>query len=391
MSELTDPFTRLQVLPTAMAWRGVWNNADQYYKNDVVLSPTNNATYLLFGATTDRGSDPVSNADWFEVFPHTTGLEGLVAGVGIQITPVPSANNPTITNTGVRTMTANTGLAWNGITNTITNTGLLGIRTDPSSTTGLFWDASASTLYNAGVVSAFRIGINNTGTPQNQVWENAGIVALNGSANISVSNDPSGNATVGNTGIINIIAGSNIFKSGTPNNPSLSVRGIDITTLLIPTGGMTPNPIAGVPAPNPFNKGYIPVSLAPTSILQQQLLNPPLDPNPTWVFDFTGWWVDYPQVQGISLGLFVGFRDNITAGGPYEVFSYDNEYLNEPTPSGTIQGFANCGMVPISLHSFRSAGLQTITDVFILNQTGYALTLVSWESVKANYYPVFSV
>lgn len=389
MSELVDPFTRLSFLPTAMAWRGVWNNSDQYFKNDVVLSPTNNATYLLFGTTADRGVDPVVNLNWFEVFPHTTGLEGIQGGNGIQVAPVPSANNPTITNTGVRTMTANTGLAWNGTTNTITNLGLLGITTDPSSTTGLFWDASSSTLFNAGLVGAFTLGITNTGTPQDQVWSNAGITALNAGANIAVSTS-NGTSQITNTGVLNIIAGSNIFKSGTPTQPSLSLRGVDITTLLVPTAGMTPNPIAGVPtsAPTPF--GLIPVSLPPTSTLLAQLLTPPLDPNPTWVFDFGGWWVDFPSVQGISLGLIVGLYDNATAGGPYSVYApYGNQWLQEPT-GGVIQGFAPIGSVPIPLSSIRSAGLRTITHIAIGNQTGFALTLVSTDAVKANYYPTAS-
>jgi hypothetical protein len=393
MSELADPLTRLTFLPTAMNWRGEWNNAFQYFKNDVATSPTNNASYLLFGATADRGVDPVSNADWFQVFPHTTGLEGLTAGNGISIAPVPSANNPTISNSGVRSLTANTGLStFGGQQPLVFNTGVLGIVADPSSTSGLSWTPSTSTLLNAGLVSAFTLGITNSGTPQTQVWSNAGIIGLTAGTNISVSVDSSGTATIGNTGILALNAGANITRGGNTATPTITLNNIDVNTLLSPTAGMTPNPIAGFPLPLPplpLGTGFVPVSLPVGNPLVPMLTNPPSDPNPTWVFDFGGWWVESPAVQGISLGLIMGFRDNATAGGPYNYLSDYNVWMSEGF-SGQLAR-ANGGLVVAPLHSLRSAGFKTITDVAILNQTGNPLTLQSWSPVLATYYANYSV
>lgn len=388
--ELRDPLTRLSSLPTMMNWRSVWGNADQYYKNDVAVSPTNNASYLLFGATTDAGQDPIGNPAWFELFPHTTGLHQLVAGNGIQITPVPAPDTPTITNTGVRTLQANTGLAWSSPT--LTNTGVLRIVADPSSTSGLYWDASASTLFNVGVLATTRVGFANTGTPQNQVWSNQGITALNAGANISVSVDSSGTATIGNTGVVSLVAGSNIVigNGGTPLSRSITLKNIDTNTILTPTAGMTPQPITGSPLPLPplpNGAGFVPVSLPVGNSLIPMLTNPPLDPNPTWVFDFGGWWVDAATVQGISLGLIMGLRDTATAGGPYYYLADENVWLSDPL--GARAG-ANCGLMIAPLHDIRSAGLQTITDVFLYNQTGNFLTLTSWSPVQATYYANYS-
>jgi hypothetical protein len=388
MNELLDPLTRLSFLPTAMNWRGEWNNASQYFKNDVALSPTNNASYLLFGATTNRGDDPAFNADWFQVFPHTTGLEGLVAGNGISVAPVPSIDNPTISNSGVQSITANTGLSWSSPT--LTNTGVLGIVADPSSTSGLSWTRSTSTLLNAGVVSAFTLGISNSGTPQNQVWSNQGILALNAGGNISVSVDSSGTATIGNTGILALNGGSNIERSGATATPTLTLKNLDVNTILFPTAGMTPNPIAGFDPlpPIPLGTGYVPVSLPVGNSLIPMLTTPPNDPNPTWVFDFAGWWVNTASVKGQSLGLILGFNDASTAGGPYTYLAYQNQWLSEGFAG--VQCFANCGSVSANIHDLRSAGLKTITDVFVYNQTGDDLALNSWCPVKAQYYPNYS-
>jgi len=375
-----------------MNWRGEWNNASQYYKNDVALSPTNNASYLLFGAIADRGVDPVSNADWFQVFPHTTGLEGLTAGNGISIAPVPSANNPTISNSGVQSITANTGLSWSSPT--LTNTGVLGIVANPSSISGLSWDASSSTLLNTGLLSALRVGITNTGTTQNQVWSNAGISGLNAGANISVSVDSSGTATIGNTGVLNIVAGSNIVRGGgAGGTTTLSLKNIDVNTLLSPTAGMSPNPVAGFPLPLPpvsTGAGFVPVSLPVGNSLIPMLTNPPPDPNPTWVFDFTGWWVSSSNVLGITLGIIMGLRDASSSGGPYDYLA-DYNVLMRSGLAGGISATANGGLVVAPLHDLRSAGLKTITDVFIYNQTGFPLTLHSWSPVLATYYPNYSI
>lgn len=385
MNELSDPLTRLAVLPTAMNWRGVWGNADQYYKNDVAISPTNNASYILFGQTADAGQDPIGNPAWFELFPHTTGLHQLVAGNGIQITPVPGPATPTLTNTGVRTLLANTGLGtFGGQTPLVFNTGVLGIVTDPS--VGLSWDVSTSTLLNEGVVGTSRVGITNTGSPQNQVLESLGILGINGSANVAVSVG-SGIATLTNTGVTQLRAGAGIDIDGNPSNPTVTTLGGARTSVLASTGPPVPNPI-------PINvEGIAPVAASPY-LIQTLVTPPPSSPNPYWLFDFTGWWVSFGTLPGPTQLIRVKLRDTTTPGGPYTYTSTANTGSGEVDLNDLLTpprlGFANLGWIFAPLQGLRAAGLQTIDEVVIVSSTASLFQVNGGGEIKCLFFPNYS-
>ena len=411
LNDLLDPLTRLNVLPTFMNWRGAWGNADQYYKNDVAISPSNGATYILFGKTADAGQDPIGNPAWFELFPHTTGLDSLVAGNGISIAPVPSANNPTISNSGVQSITANSGLfTFGGPNPLVFNTGLLGIVADPSSITGLSWDASSSTLLNAGVLSTFRVGIANSGTAQNQVWSNQGITNLTGSGNVSVAVDASGTATITNTGVVSLAVGAGLTNSGPPTAPTIGLAGSDIATILHPTA---PPSSLSIPYTLPiYSYASQPVSLNPNSLLAKQLqTHTASGTNPTWIFDFTPYWFtwnDAPLPLQLNINnVNIAFVDTTTAGGPF-VYAVGSAFAgvvalpaSYTSPSPLIPNVqplrANMSFLAISTSDMFDAGLQTINQIWIQNGIGrtapvdpdYNLTIDAWGDIEARFYPDF--
>ena len=83
---LSNPLTRLGVLPTAMNWRGVWSVSEQYYKSDVVGSPIDNLSYVLDITSLSGGSDPSSSADWTAITTTAAaGITSVSAGTGITI------------------------------------------------------------------------------------------------------------------------------------------------------------------------------------------------------------------------------------------------------------------------------------------------------------------
>jgi len=41
---ITNPLDQLQYLPNLLNWKGTWNNATQYYKNDLAVDSSNQGT-----------------------------------------------------------------------------------------------------------------------------------------------------------------------------------------------------------------------------------------------------------------------------------------------------------------------------------------------------------
>jgi hypothetical protein len=102
LSSLDNPLERLASLPNAMNWRGAWAATEQYYLNDVVVSPVNLASYILNGKTALlNGGDPTTNPDWIELSATATGVLQVNAGFGIGLDPLSTPTIPTIDNHGV--------------------------------------------------------------------------------------------------------------------------------------------------------------------------------------------------------------------------------------------------------------------------------------------------
>lgn len=394
---LLNPLERLAFLPNVMNWEGVWNNAQQYFKNDLAISPTNNATYVLFGRTTDRGVDPISNSAWFELFPHATGIHALQGSANIAVLP-PSAT-PTVENDGIRSIVANTGLsALFPLPNEVLvfNTGILGFGNVNHPGDGITWDSSTNTLLNNGLVGTIRLGVGNTGTPQNQVLTNLGVVGLTGSPNISVVVDASQNATITNTGVrLLSAADSRVVITNSRNDPVVNARvGGQVTSVLNVLGDMSPNPLPPGVFPTPTS-ALLPVSLPVGSLLEQQLLAGTTDPNPYWWFDFADCWFDFGVIHPLT-GIPIGVQDTTTAGGPYTYFP--GTTLNGTGGSEVFQnplwGFnsaCGAGWLFASLNDMRGRNIKTINNIVINNPLGEPIRLASRPSVvQLRYYPNFT-
>jgi hypothetical protein len=170
---LENPLSRLTVLPNAMNWRGGWSVSEQYYLNDVVISPNDGYSYILTITSLQGGVDPALNlADWTEIAPASAGgnITAIVAGVGISIDNT-NPQIPVVNNTGVLTAVAGTGLTNVGTANDpeFDNNGVLLVAVAPAS------------------------GLTQTGTAENPILSNTGIltlVASNGLVNIGTAQDP---------------------------------------------------------------------------------------------------------------------------------------------------------------------------------------------------------
>jgi len=400
---LTNPLEQLAVLPNLMNYKGAWNNAVQYYKNDLVVDSNNGATYILTGAVTDLGgNDPISNSAWFELMPHVTSVDGFSAGNGIGLTP--PATNPTITNTGVRTFAAanGCGAAVIGQVAELFNTGLLGM----VSGTGISHELSNGTLtiLNNGVVGAIRVGLGNTGTPQQLQLTNLGVNSIGaGDPFIAVSlPDPSGNVSIANQGLLSLSSGNGVIINGAYTRQVSAFPSAPVLDVLSVLGTMVPNPVVWADVvPRPF--GLIPVDLDPNSFLAYQLTNGSADPNPTWVFDLTGLWIE--MVSG-SAGIFgpfadvpVALVDDVTSGGPHTYFGSTGAGggLNGNLcfePNNIFQ--ANLGRVIAKLSDLRSDGLQTISKLRVINTLAPSgaspssplfIRVISYGPIQLHYYP----
>ena len=217
LTPLDNPLERLGVLPNGMNWRGAWDVNEQYYLNEVVVAPANQASYILTGKTTLLGGlDPTMNADWTELSAPTTGVVSVLGSTYITIGNTPT--NPQIINNGVQTITTNPA------------TGIQDIGT-----------ANNPSLVNTGILNLTQGGgIVITGTNTNKTIANDGVIGITAGAGISVSAPPV--VGISNTGILSLTAGAGIgITAG--QTPTISNNGLTSITAgsgLSSTGGTTP-------------------------------------------------------------------------------------------------------------------------------------------------------
>lgn len=389
------PSEQRAVLPTLLNWKDTWNNATQYYKNDVVVDPTNQGTYLCI-SNTSYEQQPISNNEWFEFFPHRVAIDGFQSGnSGIGLSP--PANNPTITNTGVRTITSANGIghATIGQVTQVFNLGLLGCING----VGISGELSNGllTLSNAGVVGSALIGFGNTGTAQNIQLTNLGVRSIGAGTGIAVAVDASNNYTLTNTGVNSIGLGRGLNNTNTTQDPILTATpDAPYLDVMVTTGFPSPNPIPGVYPTTPGLRGYIPVNLLPNSVLENQLLNGTADPNPYWLIDLTSIWFDFTTPSGPPIPyVIVGLRDNVSPGAPHEFFGggfdytngYNGHYIFDNTFTGLV-GRVNLGFLFMNPNAIRSAGLKVITDIAIINPVSGDMTFSAVPDViQMRYYP----
>lgn len=114
---LQTPLQVLGALPHAMNWKDQWSPTEQYYQNDVVISPATGSPYILTGKTAIlNGGDPSTNPDWYDIATAGgSGVSAVTAGTGISVST--TGGTATITNEGVRSITLNSVVP-NGLVNT---------------------------------------------------------------------------------------------------------------------------------------------------------------------------------------------------------------------------------------------------------------------------------
>ena len=323
-------------------------------------------------------------------------MDGIGAGAGIGLTP--PATNPTITNTGIRSITSANGIGHASIGQVVSvfNTGLLGCINGVGISGELV--NGTLTLSNVGVVGSALIGFGNVGTSQNIQLTNTGIQQITAGTGIAVSVDASNNYTLTNTGVNRISLGSELVNNGDlqnqiiaayPGAPYLDVMGI--------VGACAPNPIPGVYPVTPALRGLIPVILPPNSKLENQLAVGTNDPSPYWVMDLTGMWIDTTSPAGPPLPYVqVGLQDSISPGGPYTFFgtgtpNYASGFNGHFVVDADILGTdtrTNLGLLFMNPNDMRARGLKVITDIVILNPNSGAMTINGIpDVVQMRYYP----
>ena len=358
LNPLDNPLERLGVLPNGMNWRGGWLVSEQYYLNDVVISPLTTASFILNGKTTLLGgADPSLNPDWIELSNPTTGVVSVNAGVGITITG--TGSNPIVNNDGILTFTAGTG---------VNNTGT----------------ATNPIINNTGVLTCSAgTGISITGTT-NPIITNDGIRTLTAGAGVSVS--AGNNPIVANTGILGITAGSGLSSTGgqTPTlavSTSLQPKISQIFYQLNVPAGLTPSPVP------PTSTGSIVVILnSPTMFATQLATTGTPDPNGSWLIDLSSWnFILTTTPVGLNRIITFTFVDNTTAGGPF-TYSPNVGGIVRFQIGANVPSF-NLGQVVFDMNVARGTGMRTIDEIVVNNTTGADLYMGGWNDVIATYYP----
>jgi hypothetical protein len=213
-----------QSLPGAYTAGTGLNLIGNQFNNTGVLSVASGGAGITVGGT--PSAPTVSNTG-------VVSITGANAGTGISIAG--TATNPLITNAGVVSITsgnAGTGISISGTaTNpTITNAGLLGL-TPANNGTGISIGGTATTpiISNSGVVS---ITSANAGTG----------ITIGGTATVP---------TITNAGLLGLTSANNgtgISISGTATNPIISATGFPTSQLLSVMNTLTPNNIQPVTA-----------------------------------------------------------------------------------------------------------------------------------------------
>lgn len=355
LNPLENPLERLKFLPNAMNWRGGWVATEQYYLNDVVVSPVNLASYILAGKTALlNGGDPTANIDWVELSNTATGVLQVNAGIGLVNT-----NTPTIVD--------------------LENTGIITLASG-----------------NAGIGV-----VNGTGPPYplNAVISNTGVLSVAaGNAGITVS-APTGAVTVSNSGILGITAGTGLSSTGgqTPTL-SVSVPSPVLSFIAIPAfpslGAINPmDSIVNAPANETGG-----LALFSIGRMADDFLNGAPDPNGVWLVDCSGFhFINISGQFSPPAALRLSIEDNTTIGGPYNYVFPDSAGIplaiaNAPL-NGTGIGGGNAqpygyGQIVWDVAAIRATGFRIIDRLYITNET----TAIWWATTNPRrlfsvYYP----
>jgi len=396
--ELDDAYERHEFLPLAINWLGPWDSASVYFRNDVVTSPINTASYIMIGPQTSLqgGDDPsINTTNWFQYGRSTDTVHNITVGPGLELTG--TSINPIVKNTGVVSI-----VPGDGFTNIGTATDpILACETLTAIVPGLGIDVFGLPIPN----------IENTGVTY--IREGAGMVLdyTNGQAYIfnggiesltAAPTDPGLTVSAGpiktitNTGLLSVIAGTGIINDGTATEPELRSGGVASLTPLNPSMTITGNgSVLQLASNNPRKTPvWLPTSatqLSPTTRIIPITQAPGLwaDCLATGVPFSSGYFAlnipftfSSPDIRNsTSLQLQLILLDS-TNNIQYPIFYrvYNPRLPNSPFVRYCI------GNVLINLFELRASGFRVLTGIQVLG------TVISLESVGgpayATYYPI---
>lgn len=408
---LQNPFERLQILPTTMNWRGTWLINDTYFRNDVVISPINGASYLLANQTSVRGgADPSANAEYIELSPLSTGVMGINQGAGILVTG--PANNPTISNNGVQTVDGdgvtinvdntdpnNPVISSNSITILQQGAGIIIDNINPQvpviTNNGvrqiLAGDATVTVSNPTGIVSLSANGLLSitqgagigVTAGQNPQISNTGVISLTPGQGINVT--PGQNPTISNTGVLSVAASDNsiVVDNTDPQNPVIR------TTTPVLTRCFFINIIAQTNAPVGPNSSFIIGTDVPPppNIFSDYVANGAPDPTGIFMIDFTPMLFYFFGGGAVVQNVFyVAFHDSLN----------NHEYVSSTVLNTSYlvvnQGFpitASPGMLYFNVADARATGLRVISSVRIYNNTNGNMAIQNLPTlINGTYYPL---
>lgn len=389
---LDNPLERLGLLPNTMNWRGGWSATQQYYQNDVVVSPTNLASYILNGKTVLRdGGDPISNPDWIELSATSTGVLEVQAGPGITLSGTQTI--PVIENAGVITIVplGGGGIVLGGTPNNpIISTTAIQTIIAGDTFIGVNTAGGSSTITNNGVhtvIGGSGISVDTT-DPNNPVIRNEGVLTIaSAGTGITVNNGTGPNPTIQNDGVLELTQGTGgITITGSKANYTISVTPptLPILTVLTVGGVSSPQPLTDFSVnPNDSRVRY----LVSSTVISTSIANG--DPG-VWVLDLSGiqfansnQTIPNPSILQCSVSQDIGF-----------ILVYDVPAANggvmslEPSLISPSPVVCNGGQIILEPAVLKAAGFTQLRGLQFTNKTGFDIFYTSFPSrIVAYYYP----
>lgn len=380
-----------------MSWLGEWNANDEYYLNNVVTDPITTGSYIYTGfSSAIRGGLPPSQVIGPSIWTAfgsvvASGVQQLKEGDGILVDG--SDTVPTVSNTGVLTVTAEGGLGNIGtaqfpilvLANSVTqvqhglgiavdntnpnepkinNTGILKIFGEGISVTG----QNDLTLANSGVIS---IGVA-PGTPltitspgQNPVVNNTGLVSITDGVGIAkVLGRPANEPQLNNTGVITIVPRNIEVAGGFPGPGDKELKLINpVKTLVFNSQNLVMTPTTLV---NNGDQGLIPITQSVGTFWEDVMENgPPPYTNPqgsTFILDFALKFTGTASAAGISLAMYL--QDN-TSSPVVEVGPFTLRYGAIGVSSQVPNRIYLFSSVAVRVEQARASGFRKLTGLRI--------------------------
>jgi len=410
---LQNPYQRLQVLPNTINWRGTWLVTQPYFKNDVVISPINGSSYILIGRTAlSGGVDPSLSPNYQEISPLSTGITGILPGVGIDITGPPAT--PTITNIGVQTLQGdgvtvlvdntdpqNPVISSTAISNLQQGPGITIDNTNPQvpivSNTGVRQVLAADNTVSVNVVSPGVVSIASAGILS--ILQGPGI-SVTGIGNVTISNSgvqsftPGNgiastggqNPTISNAGVLTIApADSSIIVSGTAQNRILRTAAPVLSRIFTTTFSAPNDFTPKIPGTAQIFIGSTP---ALPNIFTDYLSNGAPDATGIFMIDLSEFLLTFGTFGSSVLAnvFYVAFFDSVLNIEYVSAVVLNNSYLigGQPYPITT-----SIGQVYFNVADARTAGMRTLSQIRVYNNTNANLNVTSMvTTVNGTYYPL---